>query len=1756
MKLIIDLQACQSPESRNRGIGRYSQSLAMSIARQAQDHDLWLFLTDVYPESIESIRKIYDSFIPQDKIIVWQAPELASEFDKSLIEKRIKVEAAREAFLTSLNPDFIHVSSLFETHQNCITSIGHVNPHSATSATLYDLIPLVHKDRYLIDDNARWWYMRKLSQLKNADLLLAISEHTKNEAIEHLSFPSNKVVNILGAADPHFKKINLTLKQISEVHNRYRLVRPFVMYTGGIDFRKNIEGLISSYIRLPIEIRRAHQLAIVCKVLDVERDLLMNLAIKEGLSFDELIITGFVPEQDLVVLYNTCKLFIFPSWHEGFGLPVLEAMSCGAPVIAANKTSLPEIVGRSDAMFDPHDINSITSKMAQSLTDIDFRASLVLSGIEQTKLFSWSNTGKAAIDAFEHAVKSKNTFKKLSIAKISTTKPKLAYVSPMPPEKTGIANYSAELLPFLSEHFDIVVIVDKSCKSESIIPASCNVQDACWFIANGNKFTHIIYHFGNSLFHRYMNELIKKFPGIVVLHDFYLSGPPAHLDISGEDPGLWSKSLFYSHSYRSISDLNFSNDYTSMIYKYPCNKEVLENATEVIVHSKHAKLLAHRFYGIDSTYNWHVIPLIRVPKYISKFEAKTALGIDPNIFVCCSFGILSPAKLIDLLIEGWLTSCLGGKSNIRLIFVGENIDEKYSDEIQNLLISKPDLSNNISITGFVDNNNYQLYLSAADMAIQLRTSSRGETSAAALDCIASSIPLIVNSHGSMAELPSNVVIKLPDEFTRNELVSAIEYLYKDDFKREALMFEMSSWLKINNSPSNIAYKYKDTILNSINETQTIINNIKVNQIEDLKIDESWKLLAKNSLNKLKPTFRIKQLFVDISVLHKINANTGIQKVVIGILRGMLLNPIPEIVIEPVYLDTSGNFFYARNFCSSFLEYRYLNFIMGLRDEPININIGDIFLGLDLAVNQVNQSKNAYQKLKNLGVKINFVVYDLIPILHPEWFEKEDVNNFNNWLSTICEYSEEIFCISESVNLEFSNYYRSLCIDREIKVNTLKIGTIHFRNPKPLESLNKFNNINHFRSYRFRSLDRVDTRPIFLMVGTLEPRKGHLEVIDAFEVLWTYGHQFKLVIAGKLGWLSDKLAERIRNNSEFNNLLLWHDDFSDEQILDLYKSSTALVVASHAEGLGLTLLEAAVFGLPIIARDIPVFREIAKDHALYFNGNEDNSLVNAIINWIKLSTYNSVPDSSLIDVIDIKQSATSLMNMLLLPSRKTVSEPVKPHQCERMISFGDSLTKAYEEKSRQLDGLIDGGKDAAELVISFIKIHGDVTTTLQENAILLSINPESLQLIFEFNEGRFIAKLKVGEVNEFFETNKDSNKYAIKFMLRELNHKILYDYSILFESTDHYPAGRVCFSKNTVIPKANESMQTIRIYAPTIMPRDAVGNYCKNTSKLLKSNGYHVQIYADNYDICDFGEIKKSSELYKDIKKVDILIVNYSIYDPQFIKLKKLSNFKILIFQNVTPSYFLERWDLWSSIVCSASTDQFESMSQFDEIFVSSTYSGSTLKPYFLKPKKINIIPPFYKWQYQEKYFKQKKHSGKTKLLFVGRIVANKCIDDLIKMFFEYLKFDWEATLTLVGSDWNINYRNYLYDLIDHFGFSTSQVIFTGSLTNSELQEKYYSATAFVCMSEHEGYCIPIVEAMIAQIPIFAYNQPAIKELLNGTGVLFLNKNYWNWAEVISTTLKNDAEVKIIVEKQNIRLNDVLKDADGGKILNLIKELNY
>jgi glycosyltransferase involved in cell wall biosynthesis len=404
LKFILDLQACQCV-SRYRGIGRYSLAFAQAFVGVAADHDVYVMLNGMFPEATADLSTVFQPLLPPDRILAWQETGPTAECDPANRERRERAERSRERFLASLSPDFVHVSSLFEGFpDSAITSVGACGAGPATAATVYDLIPLVHRQHYLGDDPntpIAQYYFRKLEYVRRADLRFAISEATRQEAIEYLQLDPDTVVNISTAADPMFRPAAPGELDGRDMLARAGLKKPFAMYTGGPDRRKNIDGLIKAWAQLPLGVREGHQLAVICSLSAGHRQSLATLATDCGMAADELILPGFVSDADLVRLYNLAKAFVFPSWHEGFGLPVLEAMACGTAVIAANTSSLPEVVGRDDALFDPMNGSAIASLLARVLTDEGFRADLREHGPRRARMFSWSATARRALDAFE-----------------------------------------------------------------------------------------------------------------------------------------------------------------------------------------------------------------------------------------------------------------------------------------------------------------------------------------------------------------------------------------------------------------------------------------------------------------------------------------------------------------------------------------------------------------------------------------------------------------------------------------------------------------------------------------------------------------------------------------------------------------------------------------------------------------------------------------------------------------------------------------------------------------------------------------------------------------------------------------------------------------------------------------------------------------------------------------------------------------------------------------------------------------------------------------------------------------------------------------------------------------------------------------------------------------------------------------------------------------------------------------------------------
>ncbi|UVW28143.1 glycosyltransferase [Massilia sp. H6] len=801
-------------------------------------------------------------------------------------------------------------------------------------------------------------------------------------------------------------------------------------------------------------------------------------------------------------------------------------------------------------------------------------------------------------------------------------RPRLAYVSPLPPEKSGIADYSAELVPQLAHYYDIELVVEQD-QQQVTDPrlAGLPLRDAGWLREHAHEFDHVLYHFGNSHAHKHMFELVREVPGIVVLHDFYLSGVLDNLEREQYLDKGFLQALYESHGYTGVLGHRREGRNPS-IWKYPLNKGVLDNALGVIVHSDFSRELAVQWYGPGAADTWRTIALLRgrpegamaqQGPAAARSHARERLGLDEKAFVVATFGMLGRTKLNAELLEAFLASPLALDPDCHLVFVGENDPGPYGAQLREQILASP-AAGRIRITGFVDAAVYAHYLDAADAAVQLRSSTRGETSAAVLDCLLYGLPTVVNAHGSTASLPDTLLLKLPDEFAVGQLAEALARLRGDPALRSRLGARARAHMAEHHAPAHVGALYRDAIEGFAHRGEPVAYQDLVTAVAPLcPTQELQQLAAAIAFNRAPAQPR--QLLVDVSAVVQSDLKTGIQRVVRSILLALIADPPAGFRIEPVY-STGGNrsYLYARRFGLSLVGETEL----ALEDAPVDLHPGDLFFGLDLFTTGTSQNENLLLSMRDRGVGIYFVVFDILPMLRPDVFPFGAEQYFGEFLRTVHKVSDGVLCISRAVADELGDWIERQGLQRR---TPLQLGHFHLGADinASAPSFGLPPDADHV-------LAALGERPSFLMVGTVEPRKGHTQALAAFELLWQRGEDVNLVVVGKQGWMMEKLCERMDAHPEKSRRLFWLPGISDEMLLKLYDGSAALLAPSEGEGFGLPLIEAAQKGIPILARSLPVFREVAGEHAFYFDGLDPQDLASAVSAWLGLQQARKTPQS--------------------------------------------------------------------------------------------------------------------------------------------------------------------------------------------------------------------------------------------------------------------------------------------------------------------------------------------------------------------------------------------------------------------------------------------------------------------------------------------------------------------------------------------------
>ncbi len=380
MRIGMDARFLTHPQS--GGFKTYTENLISALAKVDLENEYVLYTDRAYGDLISSL----DNSNFHGRVVSGETPFIG-------VPWREQVGLVRQAARDRVD--------IF--HSPCLTAP--LNLSCPLVITIHDMIwafpeKFSRSESLSVKRRLMEWYNRMIPAYSSmrAEAIITVSYAARESIMGHLKLKNDRLFVTHEAPNPLFKRIN-DGSLVESVQRKYSLRSNFILAIGSADPRKNISRLVQAYSLLTKELRDQYQLVIVWTH--------SFLAGEVSEKVEKLHLAGRVrflknvPNDDLVVLYNIASLFVFPSLYEGFGLPLLEAMACGAPVIAANNSSIPEIVGDAALLFDAQDVNGVFSAMNRVLTDKTVKMRLQKEGLKRSAQFSWNECGRETIAVYD-----------------------------------------------------------------------------------------------------------------------------------------------------------------------------------------------------------------------------------------------------------------------------------------------------------------------------------------------------------------------------------------------------------------------------------------------------------------------------------------------------------------------------------------------------------------------------------------------------------------------------------------------------------------------------------------------------------------------------------------------------------------------------------------------------------------------------------------------------------------------------------------------------------------------------------------------------------------------------------------------------------------------------------------------------------------------------------------------------------------------------------------------------------------------------------------------------------------------------------------------------------------------------------------------------------------------------------------------------------------------------------------------------------
>lgn len=912
-------------------------------------------------------------------------------------------------------------------------------------------------------------------------------------------------------------------------------------------------------------------------------------------------------------LYRSAQALILPTRGEGFNLPAAEAMALGLPVIATGFGAHLDFCTRSTALLIPFHFSRSRSHLksadacwvepdAEALGDqmrklhaeiisgdggLARRRQTALEYVRQT--YTWQNSAKAVMESVDWLEARRGV-------QAASAPHRLALLSPWM-TRCGIAEYSHNLLGAFGPAYALQVY----CDARTPANPEQSIYRPCWAIGDSASVCAVL------------DELMHELPDVLLVQ---------------HQPSLFSLTNDVCERLARLRALGCVvilelHSTLQLLHEY---RESLLPGRAICALRTLDRLIVHKpedfnhLLALGLVNNVFLLPLGVVQPQATALPGTTRSdwGIGEDDLVLGCFGFILPHKGIDTLVESIASLAEASQRRVHLLGVNATLDSSSEDTLSQYRERARLLGVDGQITWITDyrpiDECIQL-LAMADYVVFPYKQTRESASAAVTIGLATLKPVLVSPLPIFSDL-ADCTWRMAGDGVQ-DIVDAVCALESDPEQTRNLLVRQHEWLAERNC------------LRISARLDAVIKGLLLDRELDASISdrrEQFLAIAEEATTD-------RQLLVDVSELYFRDARTGIQRVVRSILGELLAAPPKGFRIRPIYGTPDQSYRYTEKYLSFGVDRSKSE----IDEQPVKVQAGDVFLGLDLSAHLFPKAEAELREFRLAGVKINFVVYDIIPLRHPQYAVAGLTDAFATWMHSLARQADRLLCISAAVVSDVRGWLGEHTDDSPLlKVRHFHLGA-DIANSAPSTGL---------PADAPALLEKIRSAPAFLMVGTLEPRKGQAQALAAFEELWRHGLPVNLVMVGKEGWLMEDFTQKIRSHPALGQQLFWLEGISDEFLEQVYAAATCLIAASEAEGFGLPLIEAAQRQLPVIARDIPVFREVAGDHAYYFSGQQPELLATAIRTWLTLHQAGLAPKSSAMPWLTWQQSTRQMLGIIL------------------------------------------------------------------------------------------------------------------------------------------------------------------------------------------------------------------------------------------------------------------------------------------------------------------------------------------------------------------------------------------------------------------------------------------------------------------------------------------------------------------------------